>query len=244
MANADLIHAVFSIHTIPNEAKSKAAGRPIWDEMEIVTLRFSANKQTVAVFPAHEVFKWEVNRETGVREPMTYAIAYPEQYRRFKANEAQTQSGTPLSELPFLTAGKRLELKALSIHTAEALASLDGQNLKNLGMQGREMVNQAKAYLANAAGSSNVTKLAAENVDLKEQMAALQQQFAQMVAEAKNRLPTLQPEPQDKALEDCTDAELKAFIKRETGAGVPGNPSRQTLLDRAMEIATAPEMVA
>lgn len=45
----------------------------------------------------------------------------------------------------------------------------------------------------------------------------------------------------DKRLEDCTDAELKAFIKRETGEAVKGNPSRQTLIERAMEIATSPE---
>ena len=66
------------------------------------------------------------------------------------------RAGTPLSELTFLSQGKRLELKALNIHTAEALASLDGGPLKMLGIGGREMKNQAAAYLAKAAGNADV----------------------------------------------------------------------------------------
>lgn len=238
MAEASpLIHAHFSIHTTQNEAKSRAAGRPIYDEMEICTLRAAANKLTVWVFPAHEVFKWHNDPNTGMREPLTYALAYPEQYKKFKSNEAQTMAGTPLAELPFLSASKRLELKALSIHTAEALAALDGQNLKNLGMGGRELKNQAQAYLDKAAGTADVTRLAADNVDLREQIAAMQRDMAAMIAASKGKSPLAEPE-EDKAIEDLTDAELKAYIKRERGSGVPGNPSHETLFNLAMEIAT------
>src|SRR5262249_21372308 len=146
---------------------------PIFKDMECVEIRMAANKQTVAVFPAHDTWKWDVI--DGINQPITYAMRFPEQYKRFKANEAQAMSGTPLEELPFITQAKRSELKALSIHTAEALASLEGNPLKQLGMGGRELKNQAQAYLDRSTDSAAVTRLAAEVEQLKAALAGYQQ---------------------------------------------------------------------
>ncbi len=233
MANENLLVPIFKIHTTINEAKSKQAGRPIYDDFEVVEIRFAGDRQKVAVFPAHEA-EPNATRESIANggDVVTYAMVYNDQYKRFKAQEMQVAEGTPLSELTFLTEAKRRELKALNIHTAEALATLDGGPLKQLGMGGRELKSQAQAYLEKAAGSADVTRLAFENVDLRRQIDDLRAQMAGLAAPA--------PEPAEKPLEDCTDAELKAFIKRETGEGVKGNPSRETLLNRALEIATAP----
>lgn len=173
MANENLVYARFYNHTIPNEAKSTEAGRPIFDDLEVCEVRFAANKQTIHVAPAHEVFKIERNFATGETTPVTYAMAYKDQYQKFKDGQSQDQSGTPLSELPFLTQSKRLELKALNIHTAEALAALDGQPLKRLGMGGRELKNQAQAYLDKAAGSIDVVALAAKVAALEAENAKL-----------------------------------------------------------------------
>lgn len=231
--NASLVVPIFKIHTQPNEAKSKAAGRPIFDDLEIVEIRFGANKQTVAVFPAHEVSGW-VDNSDGTREEQTYAMRYPDQYRKFKNNEAQTISGTPLSELPFLTQAKRYELKALNIHTAEALAALDGAPLKTLGMGGRELKNQAMAYLENAAGSADVTKMAGEIESLKETV-------RQLLAQQKPG----QPEPTESTEYDgWSDADLKSYIEHETGSKPRGNPSHATLVGMVKELATGKEVAA
>src|SRR4051812_11913414 len=115
MANENLVVARFFKHVVQNEAKSKAAGRPIYDESDHVEIRFAANKYTKHVAPAHEVFKRTRNFQTGEVTELTYALAYPEEFKRYRAGEDQTQAGTPLAELPFLTQSKRLELKALSI---------------------------------------------------------------------------------------------------------------------------------
>src|SRR6478752_6233324 len=105
MADDPLIIPQFFIHTVQNERKSKEAGRPIFDEFEAVRIFLAANKQTVGVFPAHTV--WKNNQlPDGTYEPITYAMRFSDQYRKFKNNEAQIGSGTPLSELPFLTASK------------------------------------------------------------------------------------------------------------------------------------------
>lgn len=170
--NAALVHARFVAHTILNEAKSKEAGRPIYDEMEVCELRYAGNRLTVGVFPAHEMCEWVEDPETRMRTRITYAQKYNQQYLAFKDGKAQAASGTPLEELPFLSAGKRLELKAIHINTAEALAALDGQPLKQLGMGGRELKDKAQLYLDNAAELSTLEGLKRENERLKAELEA------------------------------------------------------------------------
>src|SRR5688572_20573400 len=116
MANTDaLVVPRFYIHTQENKAKSKEQGRPIFEDMEAVEVRFAGNRQTVSVFPAHAQCGQQQDEDGNFR-PMTYAERWPEQYKRFKAKQAQIAEGTPVDELPFLTQAKRSELKALSIY--------------------------------------------------------------------------------------------------------------------------------
>jgi hypothetical protein len=104
----------------------------------VVEIRFAGTRDCY-VFPSTEYSHFEDDEETGERRRITYAERWPRQYQQFKAKTAQTKEGTPLDYLPFLTEGKRAELRALSIYTAEALAEQDGQPLKNLGMGGRDL---------------------------------------------------------------------------------------------------------
>jgi hypothetical protein len=227
MANEDLVVARFFIHTVQNDAESKKKGRPIYDEYEAVEIRFSANKFTKHVAPAHEVFKRERNFQTGEVTELTYAMAYNEQYKKFKEGHDQTQAGTPLSELPFLTQSKRLELKALNIHTAEALATVDGPPLKQLGMGGRELKNQAQAYLDKAAGSVDVVKMAATITALQEQLAKLQDNAAGAPDE---------PPASVSPFMDMDADDIKNWIENATGERPKGNPSHATLVKRADEV--------
>lgn len=287
-ANENLLVPTFRVNVEPNEAASKAAGRPIFTEQEVVEIRYAGDRQKVSVFPAHEA-EPNATRLAGQEstpyshyrqgEPITYAMVYGEQYRKFKSLEAQDVSGTPLTELPFLTEARRRELRALNIHTAEALAALDGGPLKQIGPGGRELKNQAQAYIDKATGSADVTALAATVASLQQQIKdrdELIQNFtttrrknayqrgversvqaraegeddeveqeewtdppaADFPASAVGGEPA-EPAP-DKALEDCTNAELKEYILRETGERVKGNPNHETLIERAREIATAP----
>lgn len=224
--NSNLVHATFKIHTSKNEAQTKEKGRPIFDDLEVVEIRMAANKQTVAIFPAHEVAGW-IDQPDGTREEQTYAMRYAEQYKKFKAGEAQAMSGTPLEELTFLTQSKRMELKALNIYTAEALSMLDGAPLKLLGIGGRELKNQAEAYLKNAEGSADVTKLASDNVLMKDTIADLQAQVAALTKAAK---------PAATGFDGWDDVALKDHIEKATGARPRGNPSHQTLVSMANSI--------
>jgi len=214
----------FKIHSNPNPAKSKAAGRPIYDDMEVCEIRLAGNRNTVGVFPAHDVWKWR-DTAMGDREPVTYAMRFNDQYLAFKSNHAQVSNGTPLEELTFLPQGKRMELKALNVHTAEALAGLDGQPLKNLGMGGRELKNQAQAYLDSAAGNADIVKLASENETLKAQIEEMKANTS--------------PEVTDRAspYADEDDDTLKEVYKAATGAYPRGQCSHATLVRMCDEIA-------
>lgn len=251
---ADQLSPNFKMHSVLNEAKTKAKGRPIYDDIEVVEIRFAGDRQKVAVFPAHEP---EPNATraaaTNGDGPVTYAEVYSRQYRAFKERTSQSVSGTPLSELPFLTEGKRSELRALNIHTAEALAGLDGTPLKTLGMGGRELKNQAQAYLDTADATADTTEQAATIASLREQLAAKDAELRSL-AEGRRPADGAQGDGDDagedaggegddetRDLAELSDAELKAFIRQETSEPVRGNPSRETLLERAMELATRPE---
>lgn len=243
-SNDNLIVPTFRLDVYADEAASKEAGRPIFKEREIVEIRFAANRQTVAAFPAHD-HEPNATREAIARGegPVTYAQLYAEQYRRFKSQQEQTVSGTPLSEAPFLTEAKRKELRALNIHTVESLSMLDGTPLKQIGPGGRDLKNQAAAYLAKATDTADVTAMASQIAEQSRQIKDLQAMLlAQNEAAAKGSgQAETDPNPEDddsntKLLEDCTDQELKDYIKSETGKAPAGNPSRETLLNRAKEV--------
>lgn len=172
--NSSLTYPVFKMLSTINEAQSRLKGRPIYDDQEICEIRFSGNKQTVGVFPAHEECEWGDDPVTQERVRITYAQKFNDQYKKFKAGEAQAAHGTPLEELTFLTQGKRLELKALNIYTAESLAALDGNNLRMLGPNGRELKNQAQFYLDSAAKNTDAMSVIAENAELKKRIEALE----------------------------------------------------------------------
>lgn len=222
--NDPLVIPVFKIHTTKNEAKSREAGRPIYDDMEVVEVRFAGDRNKISVFPATSICGEYTDPETGDTRQITYAERWSAQYQRFKSKQHQVAEGTPVDELPFLTQAKRAELKALSIYTAEALAALDGQPLKNLGQGGRDLKNQAQAYLDNASGSANVMKMAAELEELRRTVAEL-------------RADKAPAETSDSQFASWTSDQIKDWIEEKINERPKGNPSHATLVKRADEIA-------
>jgi hypothetical protein len=218
----------FENFPVLNEAKSKEANRPIYEDMEVCRIRMGGDRLQAPVFPAWAEAPGGGENAEGYIVPMTYAEKYAEQYRKFKAGEIQTKEGTPIEALTFLSAAKVKELKALNIYTAESLASLEGASLKSLGQGGLEWKTKAKAYLDNAAGSANVTKLASENEFLRQQLEELKKERAQWPAtERVTENLGYGDTDQD---ETKTDAELKDMIEEKTGSRPRGNPSRETLI--------------
>lgn len=218
----------FENFPVLNEAKSKEANRPIYEDMEVCRIRMGGDRLQAPVFPAWAEAPGGGENAEGYIVPMTYAEKYAEQYRKFKAGEVQTKEGTPIEALTFLSAAKVKELKALNIYTAESLASLEGASLKSLGQGGLEWKTKAKAYLDNAAGSAVVVKQASEIEFLKQQIEELRKELAQWPATERVTENLGYGDPDQE--ESKTDAELKDEIEQKTGSRPRGNPSRETLI--------------
>ncbi len=218
MTNNDaLVVPYFKNVAVEDKNASKLAGRPIFKDMEVVEIRIAGDRNYAPVMPAHSMWRRIDD------EPVSYAQRWPEQYARFKAHEEQVASGTPLSELPFLTEAKRQELRGLKVYTAEALAALDGKNLASLGINGREMKEQAAAYLAKAGGAARDVAMAAEIATLRAELDAMRRGTPAEVAE-----------PDDAA--DDEKEKLKVEIAGMTGQRPRGNPSVETLRDALREL--------
>lgn len=194
---------------------SKAQGRPIFKDMEVVEIRIPGERNYAPVFPAQAVWK------TIDNVPITYADRFRDAYERFSAGKDQVADGTPLSELPFLTEAKRAELRSLKVYTAEALVGLEGRHLKALGAQGRDIKTQAEAYLASARG---VGEMVAELEVLKAEIAALKGEAVE---------PPADEQPTDA---DDEKESLKAMIADATGSRPRGNPSLETLREMVSDL--------
>ena len=233
--NKELVVATFEVLATYNPQKTKEAGRPIFDEQDVCRIRFAGNKHTVGVFPAHEVFTHAPD-EFGFEEPVTYAMQYNDAYRKFKAGDAQTVSGTPLKALPLVTPGKVLELKALNVHTVETLAALDGNNLKMLGMGGRDLKNQAIAYLEQAEGLSDAVRLKEELASRDAQIAALTAKVDAMGAPQPVVAEVAAPSKKS-PFDDFEDADIVNWIKdADRSIAIDGRWGRKKLIEVAEEL--------
>ena len=247
---------------LENKKKSRQQGRPIYDDVEVCEIRFAGSKE-IYVFPSTQVSHWENDEETGEHRQLTYAERFPRQYQQFKAKQSQTKSGTPLDYIPFLTDAKRAELRALSIYTVEALAELDGQPLKNLGIGGRDLKNKAVAYLENANHDGVIMRQQQQIDELLTRIKSMEAEHRLQAGMGPNEVPKPEgPEPvptpdegpDDDDEEDEGDGvgrnelppmaasgefasmnrkQLLGFIAERTGAMPVGNPSMRTLVKMA-----------
>ena len=258
--------ALFKNHASLNNAKSLTEGRPIFDDVEVVEVRFAGSKDA-GVYRSNDFSHWEVDEETGEQLHLTYAERWPKQYQQFKAKQQQTKSGTPLDYVPFLTDGKRSELRALNIYTIEALAELDGQPLKNLGVGGRELKNRAIEYLASSSHDGTILRQQSRIEALETQIRLLMDDKKIIVAGPRDperpadQPAPVPPEPPDEESEEDDDDgngtdertvppgpnvaaeligmsrdELRSFIVEKTGKRPVGNPSMRNLVRIAQEL--------
>jgi hypothetical protein len=219
------IVAVFKQTSLLNEGKSQAAGRPIHDDVDVCELRFPGSRNTV-VAPAESFSHWATDITTGLQYKVSYAERFPGQYRQFKERATQTKSGTPLDYALFLTEARRSELRALNIYTIEALAAVDGQELKNLGPYGREAKNKAIEYLEDTDGKALARKLAQE-LEAAVQKNAILEEDLKMLQE---RAGTDKP---DELFDGMTTEQLRSYIETHSGHPPRGNLNRKMLLKMA-----------
>lgn len=161
------LYVQFYTRAVMNNFKSAQEGRPIFDELDFVRIIIPGDRNNVV--------DTEVTQEHRIR--------FQEQYDRFKKNQEQAVSGTPLEVWPQMTVGMVAELKAQGIHTVEQLADLpDGLAQKFMGSFA--LRQKAKTFLEAAQGQAANTKLEAELESRDNEINVLKEQVKQLMAAA------------------------------------------------------------
>lgn len=230
----DKLVVLFRNIAVKNEARSALEGRPCFDDVEHCEIRAPASRNTYGIpYPATSRSHWAVNEMTGEQYEVNYIERFPRQYSQFKSHQQQTMHGTPLDYAPWLREARRAELRAVSVFTIEQLAALDGQELKNIGIYGRDDKNRAIEYLNDAKSRAPDTKMMAELEAMRARMAALEQDNATLKVAAMSR-------GGEAEFADMTDEQLIEYIKANSGGQeVRGDVPRRSLLRMAIELTPA-----
>ena len=109
----DRPNVVFYSEAKPDAAATKKDGLPRFKDIELCRVTFPADRARTLIRPAHA--EWTKDRGQIV----TYAMRFPEEYKRFKAGQGPVVRGTPVSEAPFLRESQRQMLRALECYTIE-----------------------------------------------------------------------------------------------------------------------------
>lgn len=135
---------VFYKDVVKNELKSTEAGRPIFDEVDLVKIITPGSRDTF-VGDATEA----------------YQQRFPQQWARFKTGKEQKMAGTPLSQLPWLSLAQIAEFQALGCYTVEQLVGMP-DNVSHRFMGYHAIKQRAQTYLDAAKEAAPSLKLQAE----------------------------------------------------------------------------------
>lgn len=149
---------------VENKMKSKEAGRPIYEDVEMVEIKIPGSRDLYH-FKAEEKY---INR-------------FPKQYAAFKQSTEAKMEGTPLSQFPFITASERKEFEYHNIYTAEQLCNMADGLKDRVGMHTRDIIKKVSAFLKSAKDTSALTALVDENEHLKREMELIKQQMKQLL---------------------------------------------------------------
>lgn len=150
-----------------NKEKSKAEGRPVFEDAPWITIRI----------PGDPTFA--IDHFASPEEMDQHAASF-EAFRRKESSEGIV--GTRLEEWPQISRSMVEELKHFSIRTVEQLAALTDSNTRNVP-RGMDLRERAKAFLAAAKASAPVAELQEKNRDLEARLAAMEKQLEQAMQE-------------------------------------------------------------
>jgi hypothetical protein len=148
---------------VKNEAKSVDAGRPIYDDMEMVEKRIRGDRNNIVVKPVSDQERKD----------------FRDAYKAFKEDTEVKESGTPLTEWPHVNASLREELRYFGFTTVEHLSEADDNACTRvpglLGLKAR-----AKAFLELSKGLAPLEKLQTALEAEKSKREALDAQVAEL----------------------------------------------------------------
>lgn len=159
---ADKLGTVFPMfrrEAIRNEKKSIDQGRPVFDTVEMIQIVIPGDNKSS---PVRLIKNSDKER-------------FAEAYERFKREEEMVFDGTPVEAWPRLETRTVYALKAQGFFTVESIAECSDANVSKLGLGGHRLRELARAYLEAAKNGGVAERLAIENAQQREEMAAMAQ---------------------------------------------------------------------
>jgi len=150
----DKLYVEFSREPVLHPAKSRDAGRAVYEERDFVKIHVPGDKTTVCVEPMHEI---NVQR-------------FRARYEKWKAGQAEAVVGTPLSAMPQMTPAKVEEYKFFKIVTVEQLADANDQ-LGQKFMSFQSDKQAAKRFIEATKGNAPIEAM---NVELQKRDAEIE----------------------------------------------------------------------
>lgn len=156
----------FYINPVKNNVKSEEAGRPIFEDVEFISI----------VSPADSTSK--IDRKASEKD----RDRFHRQYAAFKRGESEKIEGTPLEEWAQLTRSQVEEMRYQGFRVVEQVAAANDSQVQKMGPGGYGLREKAKAFVAYAKDTAKAQKDAEENAHLKQQIEDLRQQIADLSA--------------------------------------------------------------
>lgn len=162
-AGDDKLYVRFYMDVIPDLEGSRVAGYRKFIDAEMIQIMVPGDKRNI------------INREVIDTDKQRFGKIY----ERFKAGEAEQQSGFPIREWPLITRAMAEEFKYLGFMTVEALANASDAHIsKYPGM--REVQSRAKTWLQAQKDAAPMEQLQNELGVRDEQIAAMKAQMDEM----------------------------------------------------------------
>jgi len=168
VADAKGVYARFYYRPELDQAATDTAGIPKYVDVAFVEIIAAGNSTNIVRRPVRPQDK----------------ARFREAYAKFREGDIEQLVGTPLTEIPWLTASVREELAYIKVRTLEQLADLSDQACSR-GPGLYELKRKAGEWAQRAQDAAPFTALHAENEDLKSRLAALEARMAAPAVEAK-----------------------------------------------------------
>ena len=142
------------------KAASDKAGHPVFEDRDFISI----------IIPGDATQSME--REVTERDKQRFW----KQWQRYENNQGEEVEGWRVEQWPAITPGEAQALKHSNFLTVEQIANASDTQCKSL-MGGMTLRAKAKAALEQAKDSAAVEKYAAENVELKSRIDALEEEI-------------------------------------------------------------------
>ena len=177
-SHVDGVGVKFFIHAVKNEKATEAAGYDVYDEIEMCqrpVSRYHAPVEQVRFLPEGLL---AFNREGKAVGGKLLAA-----YQAFKAGKEVV--GFKLRSWDEVSPGEVKSLEGEGVYTVEQLAETRDDRISHMGGRYIELKEKAVSYVNSKDARKAANKAGAEIAELKEQLAALQEQIASGAIENK-----------------------------------------------------------